>query len=61
MIFCDRTDCQLNNGAACVREDAILDEDGTCTGFVQDFDHYWNGLDDIEKEEYNNLMNGEEK
>lgn len=52
------TDCMLDGTDACPRGSGRAIDDETCEEYL-DFDKWWDCLDDIEREEYNELMKGE--
>ena len=52
------TDCMLDGTDACPRGAGRAVDDETCEEYL-DFDKWWEGLDDIEREKYNESMEGD--
>ena len=48
----------LDGTDACPRGSGRAVDDETCEEYL-DFDKWWDGLDDIEREEYNKSMEGD--
>lgn len=58
-VQCQVGQCKYNENGYCQESDITIGQDGECWTYEESFEHCWEMMDDIEREEYNRDMGGD--